>query len=235
MADSIQTKLFYHFSIATAIVFLLFGSIYLFQGRYLLGGFEASLGAAQFLNLWFMRRFANAKVSSRVLIGSVYMMSLIIFVTGGLGNTGFLWIQFIPVFTMLLLDHSEAKRWVLFYTVILALLVITHLFITPVFPYPDAQLRQSMIVYLIFIYLTYYNEKLKEIARNKLQEQNEELITLSRTDALTHLYNRRYMAQVLNDEFYRARRYRSPLSVIIRAANFRAASTNVGSFKSASA
>jgi diguanylate cyclase (GGDEF)-like protein len=60
-------------------------------------------------------------------------------------------------------------------------------------------------------------EKNRELdrANKELARKREELLALSRTDPLTGLSNRRYFEERLQEEFTRARRYRSPLSLVM--------------------
>jgi diguanylate cyclase (GGDEF)-like protein len=60
-------------------------------------------------------------------------------------------------------------------------------------------------------------EKNRELdrANKELARKREELLALSRTDPLTSLCNRRYFEERLGEEFARARRYRSPLSLVM--------------------
>lgn len=54
----------------------------------------------------------------------------------------------------------------------------------------------------------------KQVER-ELQRANQELLRLSTTDALTGLYNRRYLMDTMNGEFSRARRYWTPLAIMM--------------------
>ncbi|WP_163865393.1 diguanylate cyclase [Myxococcus eversor] len=60
-------------------------------------------------------------------------------------------------------------------------------------------------------------EKNRELdkANKELARRREELLALSRTDALTGLFNRRCFEERLGDEFARSRRYQSPLSLVM--------------------
>jgi diguanylate cyclase (GGDEF)-like protein len=60
-------------------------------------------------------------------------------------------------------------------------------------------------------------EKNRELdrANKELARKREELLALTRTDPLTSLSNRRYFEERLQEEFARARRYRSPLSLVM--------------------
>jgi diguanylate cyclase (GGDEF)-like protein len=51
--------------------------------------------------------------------------------------------------------------------------------------------------------------------QDELKKSNEKLRLLSNTDPLTHLYNRRYMIDMLEKEMQRAERKGSPLSVVM--------------------
>jgi diguanylate cyclase (GGDEF)-like protein len=52
-------------------------------------------------------------------------------------------------------------------------------------------------------------------ANKELAQKREELLALTRTDALTGLHNRRYFEERLAEEFARSSRYRSPLSLVM--------------------
>jgi two-component system, cell cycle response regulator len=60
-------------------------------------------------------------------------------------------------------------------------------------------------------------EKNRELdrANKELAQKREELLALTRTDALTGLHNRRYFEERLAEEFLRSTRYRSPLSLVM--------------------
>ncbi|MBX5484960.1 MAG: diguanylate cyclase [Myxococcaceae bacterium] len=54
-----------------------------------------------------------------------------------------------------------------------------------------------------------------ELANRELAQRREELLALSRTDALTGLFNRRYFEERFAVEFARSDRYRAPLSCMM--------------------
>jgi diguanylate cyclase (GGDEF)-like protein len=60
-------------------------------------------------------------------------------------------------------------------------------------------------------------EKNRELdrANQELEKKRQELLALSRTDALTSLVNRRYFEERLALEFARSNRYRAPLSLLM--------------------
>jgi diguanylate cyclase (GGDEF)-like protein len=220
MANDIQKKLLMNFSIVTSLVFLSFGGIYLYYERFLLGGLEFSLGILQLFNIGVFNKIEKKGFACRILVGSIYSMSLIIFISGGLGKTGFLWIEFIPLFTMLMLGYGEARIWAGIYSLILLLLLLIHFLGVGLLPYSTVQIVQSVIVYLLFMFLTENNEKVKEVARQKLQEKNEELTCMSQTDGLTGLYNRAHINHLLARNYYHFKRYETPFALIMLDVDF---------------
>lgn len=56
--------------------------------------------------------------------------------------------------------------------------------------------------------------KIKSL-QDELKKANEQLKRLTNIDHLTNLFNRRYLAEILEGEFYRARRNRENLSLVI--------------------
>jgi two-component system, cell cycle response regulator len=58
------------------------------------------------------------------------------------------------------------------------------------------------------------NRELDKVVQ-ELDQKRQELLALSRTDALTGLFNRRYFEERLSREFARSSRYRSPLSCLM--------------------
>jgi len=58
------------------------------------------------------------------------------------------------------------------------------------------------------------------IYQSKLEETTEKLREMSNQDGLTKLFNRRYIEEILSNEFDRARRYKHPFSVILTDIDF---------------
>ncbi len=58
-------------------------------------------------------------------------------------------------------------------------------------------------------------EKIENLTQSELYKKNKQLTLLSQTDQLTKLYNRRFILRALEDEFNRARRYKTVFAVIM--------------------
>ncbi len=203
------------FSIATGMVFVIFGALNFSHGLYLLGGFEFLLGVGQFVNYRRIQRGVNRCSVARFLMLSVYFMSLVIFITGGIATTGYMWILFMPLFTMLMLEKPESTRWLAGYLLLIVALTVAHLLGIIALKYQFDTLRQTLVVFALFVYLTYENEKIRKQTHDQLVEQNQRLEELSHTDYLTQLYNRTFLSGELRREYSRSKRYGTFFSVIM--------------------
>ncbi|MEA2090774.1 MAG: diguanylate cyclase [Campylobacterota bacterium] len=229
---SMKKNLVINFSYATAVIFLVFGINYLFKDALLLGVVETTFGILQIINIYFLKKTDRLGISAKALLFSIYIMTLIIFVDGGLGNTGNLWLLFIPLFTMLLLDQSESARYLIAYMLIVAAILIMSYFEMISLKYSTIELRQTLVVFTVLIYLTFYNEQLKKHFHQEIQENNEMLQRISKTDHLTGLANRLHTTKFLEDEYERSQRYdRATSLIMVDIDHFKTINDNYGHLK----
>jgi diguanylate cyclase (GGDEF)-like protein len=204
------------FSWMTIAVFLVFGISYFYVPIYWLGTVETSLAAVLAVNLFvFHRHPEKLDRASRVLVVIVYFMTYVIFLNGGLGNTGYLWIIFIPFFSMLLLEENDSKQWLGAYILGLGIILVLAYAGMITLKYERVEIRQTLIVFVTMLVLNYYNEKIRRITSHAIETKNRKLEALSKTDTLTGVANRLYLNAFLDQEFSRAKRYGQPLSLIM--------------------
>jgi len=204
------------FSWMTVAVFVIFGTGYFVMGKYWLGALEIFVAAVLVGNCLCFRRYPQRlEQAAKVLVLIVYAMTYVIFIDGGLGGTGNLWILFIPLFSMLLLTERDAKRWLGGYVAGLAAILIAAYFGPLGLEYGWIEVRQTLIVFVTMLLLNAYNEKIKRAAAEAIEKQRAELEALTRTDTLTGAANRLFINDTLKIEMDRASRYGQPLSVIM--------------------
>ena len=78
----------------------------------------------------------------------------------------------------------------------------------------SARVKSMLRLKMLQDALLVQNRELEE-ANRELAQKREELLELSRTDALTGLFNRRYFEERFAAEFARSDRYRSPLTCLM--------------------
>lgn len=81
----------------------------------------------------------------------------------------------------------------------------------------DVEISAALVSYhgVTVVIAVIRDSRARKQAERELQRANEELLRLSTTDALTGLYNRRYLMDTMAAEFARAKRYWSPLSIMM--------------------
>jgi diguanylate cyclase (GGDEF)-like protein len=227
--DLLKRSLLVHFSWAGCCIFMFFGLGYLLDGSMLLGMVEILFGCLTLYSLSVLRRTDDVEVASQIFLLSVYCVSVLIFATGGVGDTGYLWILLIPLLTLFLLKKENAVRWLLVYVLLIGSLVVAHVTGKFELPYSYIELRQIFGIFLVVIYLTFFNEKLKANSRQQLHEKNHQLMIASSTDYLTRLPNRAYFTQLFKKEHARSLRSQSPLSmVMVDIDNFKQVNDQLG-------
>ena len=213
--DVFVKKIVFSFSYFTFFVFLGYGVNYILSNNLILGGFETSLALLQLLNMYIINKKNTIQASSIFLVLSVDIMSLIIFMTGGVGNTGFLWILVIPFFTMLVLNTLQATIWTIGYMLVIFLIIIAHLFEIYTLHYDFVTIRQTIVVFIIILILIYYNERYKNQIRFDIEVKNQQLQKVVKVDGLTGIANRDYINEFLSKEMSRSNRFETPLSIIM--------------------
>lgn len=153
---------------------------------------------------------------------SISVLTYLVFLIGGLGNLGFIWSIFLIEIAYFLLPIKYANRFVFFYTTLIVFSILLYLKGIINLPYEKSSLFTIVISIMITAYVA--NTIIKEILENL-----QNLAKLANFDTLTSVYNRRKIFQTLNDELYRAKRYKRPLSILmIDIDNFKKLNDNLG-------
>lgn len=167
------------------------------------------------INYFYLLLARQANVASLNLISLMATVSVYLFYTGGIAETGPIWsLVFIPVAIFL----GGLKRGVIASLLLLAIQfalfrqVQEHMHTDM---YSNTFMVRLASVYVILILLAGMNEYFRTGTQLYLESANRRLDTLFRTDELTGLYNRRHIMEQLAYEALRMQRKNTPLSVII--------------------
>jgi len=207
--------LYYLFGLLTSAFMLLFGSVSLIEGRYLLAAFLLFLFAVTALNILHLKKSQNINLASWVDAIVVSLLSVYLITTGGVDNTGPLWVYPLLPFMIFIQGYRLG-----FVTAFSLLALIAFILFRPIeaLPIPDYSTEfkiryfASLSCVLLFSWATEY---LRHAAYVQLRAQGEKLETASRTDFLTGLANRRYALEKLHNENTRYQRTRSPYCVLL--------------------
>jgi diguanylate cyclase (GGDEF)-like protein len=207
--------LYYLFGLLACAFMLLFGSVSLVQGRYLLAAFLLSLFAVTALNILHLKKSQNINLASWIDAIVISLLSVYLITTGGVDNTGPLWVYPLLPFMIFIQGHKLG-----FVTAFSLLILIAVILFRPIdfLSIPDYSMAfkiryfASLSSVLLFSWATEY---LRHAAYVELRAQGEKLETASRTDFLTGLANRRYALDKLHNENTRYQRTHSPYCILL--------------------
>lgn len=207
--------LYYLFGLLACAFMLLFGSVSLVQGRYLLAAFLLFLFAVTALNILHLKKSQNINLASWIDAMVISLLSVYLITTGGVDNTGPLWVYPLLPFMIFIQGHRLG-----FLTAFSLLTLIGLILFRPMdfLLIPDYSMEfkiryfASLSSVLLFSWATEY---LRHAAYVQLRTQGEKLETASRTDFLTGLANRRYALEKLHTENIRYQRTHSPYCLLL--------------------
>jgi len=201
------------FSSFSAIVFMVFGFYYTLYNNIILGIFEVSTSIVFLINLFFLITKNTIEISAKIVVFFVMLISLFVFYNGGIENTGNLWLTLVPMFPTLLLKYEDGLKWLYIYSTILIAIILLGMFEILSLKFNFLELRQTLIVFILFSVLIYNNEKIKYLDRELLIQTNNEII---KKDKL--LYEHAKNAQMGEMLSMIAHQWRQPLNAISASA-----------------
>lgn len=207
--------LYYLFGLLACAFMLVFGSVSLMQGRYLLAAFLLFLFAVTALNILHLKKSQNINLASWVDAIVVSLLSVYLITTGGVDNTGPLWVYPLLPFMIFIQGHRLGSVTAFSLLTLIAVILFKPMEYLSIPDYSmEFKIRYfaSLSSVLLFSWATEY---LRHAAYVQLRAQGEKLETASRTDFLTGLANRRYALEKLHNENTRYQRTHSPYSVLL--------------------
>jgi phosphoglycerate-specific signal transduction histidine kinase len=79
------------------------------------------------------------------------------------------------MFTVILLECENSKKWFFIYFFIIVSIVVANYFDIIELKYDHITLRQTMIVFVLFMILGYYTENVKRASKIMIEMKNKEL------------------------------------------------------------
>lgn len=152
-----------------------------------------------------------------------------LFISGGVGNTGYLWAYTYPLIAIFLLGNPKGT---FFSLAMLAVQIIAFFFKDniPFYPnYEEVLVFRFIPTYLLVFALAFIHEQIRTTTYNKLKDTNnrlqeavddlqtaqEKLKELAIKDGLTGLFNRRHFDEIINLSLHHAKRYGGELSLLM--------------------
>lgn len=186
----------------------------LVQGDYLLSFFLLSISISSVSNYFFIRRSAR---KNKIEIVS-YVMSILFFIlmtyliySGGVENTGSLWVYALPLIVMFLLGLTKGLYFMLLFFIV----NIFILYGLDVSPYIDAYKMRILLSLSVVTSLAAAYEYSRENSINKLFILSQRLEDIAQKDHLTEVLNRRGLHQEIESVCKRYKDEKKSFSILI--------------------
>lgn len=170
------------FSFVGVFALLFFGLVNIFLGKTYLGIFEISISAITFVNFFIVyRQSKDAGVVMISLLMNVLLFGL--FISGGIANTGMLWLFVYPVIVFFL---NQKRRGWLFITITLVMVwIATYMQYESIydFGHPVDFMLQMSFIYLILSFMIYGYSRTIELAESKLVATSEEFEGIAKRES----------------------------------------------------
>lgn len=172
-----------HFIISISAIgifnFLAFGLLYLFDGQLFNAFVELGFGALAVANILVLRYHRHTNLAARTLMYIVFPALLFLLYTGGIHETGILWLYTFPAIAYFLRGRKPGLYWCLAVgAAIMAAIVLEFLNMTST-AYDLLTLRQALIAFAVVTLLLYFYEDYNERSRRYVVETNEHLSHLN--------------------------------------------------------
>lgn len=220
--ENIRRKTIYCFSVMGAIYLIVLGMVNIHLAKYLIGAFEFTLAGILIFNLFTFAKWNKLDLASTMILGLLLAFYSYLFVEGGINNTGIIWLFTYPIAAFFFKGKIRGITWVSAFIVSITTCYCLSKKGLLVLPHEDHFLLIYFFAFLLITAFVYSYENIRNDSEDvilsktkKLEELNKELEYLSTHDALTCIYNRRFIMKCLRDEFYRFSRYEGIFSVML--------------------
>ena len=130
-------------------------------------------------------------------------------------NFSLIWVFFFPIFAMTINGSKTGLRYTLVFITLLLLLAYNHIGHWQSGLWNELSFIRLMAASLILTFIIYLNEVSLNNAKLQAKSALEELQTLSTTDELTGIFNRRHINDTLGKAIQNAERYNAPLTLTL--------------------
>lgn len=191
------------------------GFIGLFNSNFVLASSLFCASFIYFIGYYAYKKFNNIKLSSAIVLYSLYILMFYLIFTGGVENTGPLWIFIVaPVSVFIQGLKRGLVDITIFVTITIAIMLIPDDMITHAVYSSEFKLR-LLYSFLTVTFLSALYEYSREQSYKQALELSNKYQRLAHLDPLTQLSNRRDALLILKREQARVLRNKEPLSIIL--------------------
>ena len=189
--ENLKTYLIYNFSFFGSIFFFGFGMLDTSPEHKELIFLLFTGSAIFFINLFFLKFTSNYKISGHVVLYMTFALMVYLVYTGGIDNSGPLWISCLPAVVILLHGLKQGIIELLSFLAILTFILYypDNAFLAT--EYTEPYKMRIILSFLVMLMLSAIYGYFRELSLDKMRSLQKELRFYLRRDELTGLYNRR--------------------------------------------
>jgi diguanylate cyclase (GGDEF)-like protein len=191
------------------------GFIGLFNGNFVLAGSLFVASFIFFVGYYAVKKNNNVKLSSAIVLYSLYLLMFYLIFTGGVDNTGPLWVFIVAPVSVFIQGLKRGLFDIAIFVIItIAIMLIPADLITHATYSTEFKLR-LLYSFLTVTFLSALYEHSREKSYKQALELSDKYQKLANFDPLTQLSNRRDALFILKREQARNLRSKDPLSIIL--------------------
>ncbi len=209
-------------------MFCLIGVIFIFPisiltfrlQNYLLFTLDLLVMAFFVSSFFYLRKTSRFDTASHIFIHSLFVLMLYLVYSGGVENTGPVWIFIFPVTAIFLYDLKRGLNYTLVFTglVLVIFSLPDHSFNATVYPM-EFKIR-IFVSYMTIVIITAVYEYSRQETFLRMKELSRQLDIMAKHDALTGLLNRRGIYDRLEYEHTRMTRNKNSFSILLGDIDF---------------
>jgi len=203
------------FSLVGMSITAIMGIIGLFNNSFILASALFIASFIFFLGYYAFKKFNNAALSSAIVLYSLYILMFYLIFTGGVENTGPLWIFVVAPVSVFV--HG-LKRGLIDLAIFIVIIIAIMFSPTDVIAHAVYSIEFKLRLIYSFLTVTFLSalyEYSREQSYKNTLELSKKYQQLAHLDPLTQLSNRRDALHILQREQARAIRSKEPLSIIL--------------------
>lgn len=168
-----------------------------------------------YLGFYVCKKHHNIQLSSAIILYSLYLLMLFLVFTGGVANTGPLWIYIVAPVSLSIHGFRRGLIDIAVFTTLIILIMFLPSTIEYHANYPIEFKLRLIYSFLTVTFLSALYEYTRDHALKKTLELKHKYQKLANFDPLTNLSNRRVAYDILKQEQSRLNRNKEMLSILI--------------------
>lgn len=162
-----RIRLINTFSIVGVTSLLVFGFANLVQGQVFIGVLELFFAGASILNVIYLRKRHNARVSGRFILLFMIIILTVLFIKGGVGGVGTFWFFTFPLLAFHMSETREGTLWTIS---LFALILIIHIFLPLLGVMVFERTTFQVVVFILALFAVSLMVYFYELAGNEFRD-----------------------------------------------------------------